>query len=133
LKKFGLSKQERIKKRKDFEAVYTSGSTLISKSKKFKATFLILNKDEKINIKVAFAVSKKAGNAVWRNRVKRLMREAYRLNKSFLVEKINKFNLFVLIIFSPYKLNKKTYGKLFLKDVRDDIVELMKGVEKKIK
>ncbi len=133
MKKFGLSKQEKIKKRKEFEAVYTSGSTLISKSKKFKATYLILKNGNSSGIKVAFAVSKRAGNAVWRNRVKRLMREAYRLNKNFLLEKANISNLFVLLIFSPYKFNKKTDGKIYLKDVESDIIELMKSVEKRLK
>ncbi len=133
MKKFGLSKQERIKKRKEFEAVYSSGSSLISKSKKFKATYLIRSEGNSSGVKVAFAVSKKAGNAVWRNRVKRLMREAYRLNKNFLIEKAEKFNLFVLLVFSPFRFNKKTHRKIFLKDVETDIIELLKGVEKRLK
>ena len=79
-KQQGLSPAERIKSKKDFDELYSSGKILISSNKKIKAIFLIKdNPDE--GVKIAAVVSKKLGNAVWRNRIKRLIKETYRLNK----------------------------------------------------
>ncbi len=84
--------------------------------------------DEKIKpgVKTAFAVYKKAGKAVWRNRVKRLMREAYRLNKSIITENVN--NKLLLIAFSPNKVNQKNYKKIYLRDVEPEIIDLMEKI-----
>ena len=60
----------------------------------------------KNGVMFAVAVGKKLGNAVWRNRVKRLAREAYRLNKIGLVEKYKTKNALLEIIFSPQSLNQ---------------------------
>ncbi len=84
--------------------------------------------DKKTKFKVAFAVSKKAGKAVWRNRVKRLMREVFRLNKKIILN-INTEKL-LLIVFSPNKVNQKNYKKIKLKDVEEEILSLMIRIAK---
>ena len=119
-KRFGLSKMERIKKKNEFSRVYNSGKIIYSNSRKLKAIFY-LGKSESRSIKVAFAISKKAGNAVWRNRLRRLLREVYRLNKDIL----SNCNFSLLIVFSPITLNKKANPKLFLRDVETDMINLL--------
>jgi len=121
LKRFGLSKIERIKRKNDFSRVYNSGKIIYSNSRKLKAIFY-LGKSESKSVKVAFGISKKAGNAVWRNRLRRLLRESYRLNKEILSD----CDHALLVVFSPNNLNKKQNTKLFLKDVKQDMVELLK-------
>jgi len=120
LKRFGLSKHERIKRKNEFSRVYNSGKIIYSNSRKLKAIFY-LGKSESESVKVAFGISKKAGNAVWRNRLRRLLREVYRLNKEILSD----CNRSLWIVFSPNMLNKKENPRLFLRDVKLDMIDLL--------
>ncbi|MDD4834286.1 MAG: ribonuclease P protein component, partial [Lutispora sp.] len=64
---------ERIKKNYIFKKVYTNGRYYAEKS----LVLYILKNDDDMN-KVGYSVSKKIGNSVKRNRVKRLMKENFR-------------------------------------------------------
>ncbi len=125
MKKQGLSKSERIKRRNDFEKVYNFGSTIVSSDKKIKATYFYEKTNQRGLIKAAFAVHRRAGKAVWRNRVKRLLREAYRLNKSLLYDSMDVSKGSFYVIFSPNYLNEKNNRKVNLADLLDSVIELM--------
>ncbi len=79
---FTLKKNERILKHSDFSVVYQKGEQL--KTKHFKIS-LLRNTDGQIRLGVT--VSKKCGNAVERNSIKRYLREYFRLNKELLPQK----------------------------------------------
>lgn len=76
---FRLSKKEIYRGKHDFNAVHSRGRAVANHA----LVILVVNA-ERYNGKVGFAAGKKLGGAVVRNRVKRLMREAYRLNKNSL-------------------------------------------------
>ena len=76
----------RLKKEKDFNLVFNKGKRLYSKN----LTVIYYTAKE---IKAGFAVSKKHGTSVKRNRIKRLLRESFR---SFLPIKRQNF-FFVLL------------------------------------
>ena len=76
---FRLTKSEIFRGKYDFNAVHSRGRSFANH-----ALVLLVVSDERYNGKVGFAAGKKLGGAVVRNRVKRLMREAYRLNKNSL-------------------------------------------------
>ena len=76
---FRLSKAEIFRGKNDFNAVHNRGKSFANHA----LVVLIVN-DEQFNGKVGFAAGKRLGGAVVRNRVKRLMREVYRLNKNSL-------------------------------------------------
>lgn len=132
LKQFGLSNPERIKSKKEFELVYSSGEILFSSSQKLKAVFYIEKETEQAVLKAAFAVSKKAGIAVWRNRVKRLMRESFRTNKQILIPLIEEKKINLLIIFLPAFLNEKRNKKIYLADVLPEVVGLMNQIKARL-
>ena len=71
-----MNKEEKIKKNSHFRFIYGRG-------KSFSNEYLVLYifKNGKNLNRVGISVSKKVGNSVVRNRVKRLIRENYRLNK----------------------------------------------------
>jgi len=128
VKRFSFGKNERIKEKKLFEELYTSGKVSISNNKKIKAVHFLIESADVVFPKVAVAVSKKAGNAFWRNRIKRLLREAYRLNKlpvsSFCIEK--KKQLF--IVFSPFLLNQKDHKTIGLLDIMPGVQEILSAI-----
>ena len=70
---YELPKRIIIKNKLEFNKVYRNGCSYVNHS-------LIIHvvKSEGIKGKIGFAVGKKLGNAVVRNRIKRLLREAYR-------------------------------------------------------
>ena len=92
----------RLKKQKDFEKVFKEGKRLFSPS----LTLIYLPSKE---LKVGFAVSKKHGGSVLRNRIKRLMRESFR---SFSPEKMKNF----FFVFIP-KIQEDYDYHVFLKDI----------------
>lgn len=65
-----MKKQNRLKKRKHFNYIYKKGE---SKNSRFVKVFFIKSKYKPF--KVGFSVSKKIGNSVVRNKVKRRMKE----------------------------------------------------------
>lgn len=72
-----LPKDYMLKKRSAFSATYKTGKTL---HKDGITAFLGKVKDNDLPTKIGFVVSKKVHNrAVVRNRIKRLMRESYRI------------------------------------------------------
>ena len=62
---------------KNFSQVYSQGKSFANRD-----MVVYILRDETFNGKVGFAAGKKLGCAVIRNRVKRLLREAYRLNQN---------------------------------------------------
>jgi ribonuclease P protein component len=129
LKRFGLSSEERIKSRKDFQKIYEFGKVVYSQGMNIKATYIIEENSAVPGIEIASAVSKKAGKAVWRNRLKRLIKESYRLNKENVVNSAVEKSLLVKIIFSPNWLNQKTNKNIKLKNVMPEVADIMLKVK----
>lgn len=130
MKKFGLSQQERIKSEKDFKLIYSSGKILISDDQKLKAHYFVVHGQSQPLIKIAPAVSRKAGHAVWRNRLKRLIRESYRLNKYVLAEECIRKECSLLIVFSPYSVNMKKKKDVALTDIMPAVLSIMQKIVK---
>jgi ribonuclease P protein component len=131
LKQFGLSKKERIKSKQEFELLYTSGTTINARSQKLKAIFFVEETNES-GVKAAFVVYKKAGKAVWRNRIKRLLRVSYRLNKSILLDVCNEKNISLLVAFAVKSLNEKNNNTIKLSEILPDVVSLMEQIKARL-
>jgi ribonuclease P protein component len=90
-----------------------------------KAVYIVEKEDKNKGVRIAVAVSKKLGIAVWRNRIKRLVKESYRLNKEVLLEICSKKNILLKIVFSPNSLNEKNNKNIVLIDIMPSVVDLM--------
>lgn len=71
-----LPRRRIIKRRSDFQRVYRSGRSFANRY-----FVLYVFPSDGVRGRVGFAAGKKLGCAVTRNRVKRLLRETYRLNQ----------------------------------------------------
>lgn len=131
MKNFSLTRNERVKKKSDFEKIYSSAKVLFSSDRLIKVHFLFVDSGTP-GIKIAAAVSKKSGKAVWRNRLKRLIKESYRINKNPLLEKVLNKSTQLLLVFSPNRLSEASNKKTYLRDVSPGVVELMNKIIQQI-
>jgi len=99
-KKFTYTKSEKLKSRKLLNQIFAEGKSL--NAFPLKLTYRIQDVDGIGTAKVGVGVSSRYfKKAVNRNRVKRLLREAYRLNKYLLADLLpenKQINLFILFI-----------------------------------
>ena len=98
----------RLKKEKDFNLVFNKGKRL------FSSELTVIFYPSK-NLKAGFAVSRKHGGSVKRNRIKRLLRESFR---SFIPNfRQNFFFVFIPKVKDEYTLNlfKESMGYIFKK------------------
>jgi ribonuclease P protein component len=102
-----LRREYSLRRNKEFRYVYRRG-----KSVSDKYFVLIYVKTKTPNLKVGFSVSKKLGNAVCRNRIKRRMKEAF---FSMLTDVSKKS----LIVFIPKERAKDLDYSLILTSLRN--------------
>lgn len=85
--RFTFGKKERLSHQKDIDALFEGGSSF--NLNLFKVFFIIHRPAEAVPVQVLIAVPKKRfKRAVDRNRIRRRIREAYRLHKQLLIGKI---------------------------------------------
>lgn len=105
--RYTFPKTEHLLKKWEFERIF-------NENKKYTGKYLILHiLQNQPNRKVGILVSRKIGNAVKRNRIKRLIREAYRLNRHLLSSSIH------LVITPRHDISKLKY-----KDIDEDLLEI---------
>lgn len=74
-------KRGRITKNREYQAVFANGRSVATRG-----LVLYIVKNGLVENRTGFIASKKTGNAVIRNRVRRLLREAYRNNANELAQ-----------------------------------------------
>jgi ribonuclease P protein component len=99
--KESLSPQERIRKREDFLFLYKKGNRY--RGKYFSLIYLSNNFSFS---RIAVVASKKIGNAVARNKIKRWMRDLFRRNKELLKSP------FDIIIVAKKEIQNATWSTL---------------------
>ncbi|MFB4213788.1 ribonuclease P protein component [Shouchella sp. JSM 1781072] len=68
-----MKKEQRIKKNEEFSAVFNKGSSMANRQ----FVLYILPKEGQDSLRLGLSVSKRVGNAVCRNRIKRFVREVF--------------------------------------------------------
>jgi ribonuclease P protein component len=122
---------EWLKSKNEIELVYKSGQTLVSKDKKLRAKyFFVDNKDVGEKVKAGLLVSSDKGNSVWRNRMKRILRELIKKEKFFLLSIVKQKKTNFLIIFSPHSITQNNFSKISLKDITAPMNEILSKLTK---
>lgn len=114
-----------LKTDRDFELVYKKGSVIVSNDGRIKARYLFQGENESNRIRAGLSVISKKGNSVWRNRIKRILREIVTKEKIFLQDIAYQKNSNLFIIFSPYSINQNNSRKIFLKNVEPAVLEIL--------
>ena len=130
MKPYGLTADERIKSKRDFENIFKIGNIIYSSDNKLKAIYIYNKNSKKCGVKIATAVFKKSGNAVWRNRVKRLLRVSYRLNKQFLTETCLNKNILLKVVFSLNTINQNNTRTVKLNDIQSAVTDIISKINK---
>ena len=93
-----FKKEERLSSRKEIQDLYETGKSFNSKC--FRVFWKSSKQSEIFPAQVLISVSKKNfKRAVDRNRIKRLIREAYRKNKHLLYESLNAGNKKIILLY----------------------------------
>lgn len=97
-----MIKVETLKKNKEFKTVFDRGKSLADRNI---VVYFHRNSNNK-SPKIGLVVSKKFGNAVRRNRLKRVIKEVFRLNSYKLIREYD------LIVIPRYNNNEIIYEKM---------------------
>ncbi len=101
---------ESLKSNQDFKVVYKNGKSLANK---YLLVYLLENSDH-IN-RLGISVSKKVGNSVVRHRLKRLIKESYRLHENMFNSGLN------IVVIARVGANGATFH-----EVEDALLQLMR-------
>lgn len=104
--KYSYGKKEKLKSRKQIEKLFSEGISVASYP--LRMVFIASDHDSDFPFKVGVSVSKKkVAKAVSRNKIKRLLREVYRLNKHELAKDLDAKYIAMLIFVDskPWELD----------------------------
>lgn len=121
LERFTFSKKEKLCSTKSIDALFSSGESFIAYPIRVVYKLYDPTEEDNQSASVVISVSKrKFKRAVKRNRVKRMIREAYRLNKEPLIKQLLQKN------------KRIDVALIYLKDELPDYSEIEKGILKTI-
>jgi len=112
---FMLQREHRLTDKRDFQKVFHHGQSFANR---YLVLYFVRN-SEREHFRVGFSVSKKVGKAVTRNRVKRLLREAFRLEKGMVKEPMD----FVVIA-------RPSAAELDFEKIRQNVQHLLRNMDK---
>jgi len=129
LSEYSLSGSERLRGKNAFDLVFSKGKRITSSDKLLRGVYILTDNSDGVLVKIAVGISRKAGKAVWRNRLRRLIKEAYRLNKVLLTDRMGSLKKQVLLIILPGGFSCKTHSRPQLKQVTPALTEILSRID----
>ena len=124
-----LKKSEIIRGKRNFESIFERGKRIRSDYIQG-IVFESPGRDQDApGILVAAVVPKAAGNAAWRNRVRRLIREAYRHHKEIIHPSGERPDRTLNVVFLWSPRTRITTGSISLPLVREEITGLLHRIK----
>jgi ribonuclease P protein component len=124
--RFGLDKKQKLKSRKLIAEVFANGKNFSVYP--LRVTYLLKKNIQPPGIQIGVTASKKNfKRAVDRNRIKRLLREAYRLQKNELLEKVKEADLHCSVFFLFTGRELVSY-----KEVSDCMAKVLEQLHKRL-
>lgn len=121
-----FKKEERLTNKKIIDQVFKQGVKL--KSQHFFISYILCELDTKYPVRILISVPKKIfRKAVHRNKIKRIIREAYRVNKKPLYEMLKKNNakIALVLIYKSYQFPDFNTINNELKNIVEDQINLL--------
>jgi ribonuclease P protein component len=106
-KKFSLNFYERLHTLKDFNTVFNNGYVLKNEVIKI---LVYIKKNPSFTRRMGIITSRRIGTAVLRNKIKRRIREIFRINKYLLIPKVD-------LIFIPNKYTTQVSYNVLKKNI----------------
>lgn len=126
-KKFTLSRNERLKSRKLIERVFLEGKNL--NASPLRAQFLLMRETDGKRLQFGAVAGRKSfRRAVDRNRIKRLLREAWRMNKQELEAELARKEL-RLAVFVLYNGKELPGYNVVEEKMKNLLTQLLKSIE----
>ncbi|MCK5781134.1 MAG: ribonuclease P protein component [Flavobacteriales bacterium] len=122
IRRFTYNKEDKLKSTKVISSIFSSGSSFSSYP--FRVFYKEMELPKDVPVQIGVSVSKRNfKHAVDRNRIKRLMREAYRLEKYTLLDNLDA-KLAIMIVYTqrkelPFDLIKSKMNSTLLKLVKE--------------
>lgn len=129
MSEYSLSGSERISGKTTFSLIFSKGKRITSSSRLLRAVYIVIDSGDEVPAKIAVGISKKSGKAHWRNRLRRLIKEGYRLNKKILADRIKGKGKQVLLVFLPAGYNSSAHRSIKLKDIAPGVIEILQKIE----
>jgi ribonuclease P protein component len=102
MKQFSLTKDERLHKSREFDEIFRNGERYQTEN-----FWVIVHPNQLERRRLGLVVGKKIGKAVVRNRIKRLVREFFRLNRSQFPKSVD------LLFVAKRRLEKASYSTVY--------------------
>ena len=122
IRRFTYNKEDKLKSTKVISSIFSTGSSFSSYP--FRVFYKEMELPKDVPVQIGVSVSKRNfKHAVDRNRIKRLMREAYRLEKYTLLDNLDA-KLAIMIVYTqrkelPFDLIKSKMNSTLLKLVKE--------------